>query len=83
MALELGSVDQVDRAFDISFDLLARSQRRPVFGESEPLELEDALEEFVANNTRMLRRIGAGSLLSKWDAMLAQVIEQTKQIPGP
>lgn len=83
LAVDLGSVDQVDRAFDISFDLLARAQKQPLFGESEPLELEDALEEFVANNTRMLRRIGAGSLLSKWDAMLAQVIEQTKQIPSP
>ncbi len=80
LADDLGSVDQLDRAFDICFDLLGRAQRQPAFDETEPMRLEDALEAFVTANSPVLQKIGAGSLRSKWDAMLAQIIEHTKQM---
>jgi hypothetical protein len=79
-ATDMGSLEHLSRAFDICFELLEQAQREPVFGEAEEPRLQDALEEFVGHNTPYLQQIGASGLLSKWDSMLAKVIEATTQM---
>ena len=79
----LESLELLDTAFDLSVELLRRAQRKPVLGDVEPDRLEERIQRFILEHTPELRRLGADSMLHRWDVTLSNLTDTTKPLSIP
>ena len=83
LVTRLQSVELLDEAFDLSINLLRRSQSSPVLGQAEADQIEVRIQQFILDQTPVLRELGAKSLLDRWDVTLSSLTDTTKPLSIP